>query len=475
MLLPLRLSSLITSWTLGLLGAAALMPSAHGENSTWINSGTGDWFDAGNWSTGLVPSSTTTAKVTNGGTLQITSGSASVTNLTLGDPSGVMTGNGKLTVDGGYLQTPISTIDQGSLATLNSGTWWTGDGNIGYAGSGTLVQNGGLYTPASLIIGYGPGTKGTVLINGGTLQTAGAISLATNGQGTLTINNGLMAAQTIILGSGTLTVGSSDTAKAILQVNVISLNQTSSLLVIDGGILKATQNQANFISSTRQSVRLTEKGGTIDTQAFTIGIKASFSGVGPLIKVGSGTLVLSGSNFYSGATDVQEGTLQLGQSGTAGLLFGAAQVEAGTSLTGEGTVRGDATVAGTLNPGAASSGTLIFNKQLLLQDAMVRMDLTSATAFDRIQASGLLTYDGTLLLVLADGFLPNVGDTFQLFLAGTTTGLFCNIAFTSQGYTGTMNYSTGTLTVTGVPEPASLAWLGLVSGALAWVWRARRA
>lgn len=57
---------------------------------------------------------------------------------------------------------------------------------------------------------------------------------------------------------------------------------------------------------------LAAQGGTIDTQANTATFSGVISGPGALTKIGTGTLVLSGDNSYSGATLINQGTLRAG-------------------------------------------------------------------------------------------------------------------------------------------------------------------
>ncbi len=89
---------------------------------------------------------------------------------------------------------------------------------------------------------------------------------------------------------------------------------------------------------------------TVSDAASTLAISGSVSGSGSLIKAGSGTLVLSGANGYSGATTVAGGYLNIQNSdaldGTTGVTVnsgGALQMQGGittdnsTSLTINGT------------------------------------------------------------------------------------------------------------------------------------------
>ncbi len=57
-------------------------------------------------------------------------------------------------------------------------------------------------------------------------------------------------------------------------------------------------------------------GGTVDTQANSATFSGIISGPGSLTKIGTGTLILSGDNSYSGATFVNQGTLRAGAAGT---------------------------------------------------------------------------------------------------------------------------------------------------------------
>src|SRR5262249_52202527 len=80
---------------------------------------------------------------------------------------------------------------------------------------------------------------------------------------------------------------------------------------------------------------------------------------GSLVKIGNGTLTLNGINTYTGITDVQAGTLLVGdQSNPGASIAAAAQIDSGATLGGYGTIGGDLTNFGTVRPGV-SIGTLI--------------------------------------------------------------------------------------------------------------------
>jgi len=87
------------------------------------------------------------------------------------------------------------------------------------------------------------------------------------------------------------------------------------------------------------------------------------SGTGSLNQNGLGTLILTGSSNYTGATAVSAGTLQV--NGVLGTT--AVTVQSGATLAGQGTIGGSVTIqdGGHLAPGATAQtlgvGSLLLN------------------------------------------------------------------------------------------------------------------
>lgn len=216
--------------------------------------------------------------------------------------------------------------------------------------------------------------------------------------------------------------------------------------------------QGGLNMGTSSAVHLTLTGTGSQNLSTAVGTGLTFSG--SLTKAGTGTWTMNQNLSYSGGMVISEGTLvivDLGETASA-LGSGAVEVEAGGTLAGVGTVLGDTVVAGTLAPGN-SPGEMQFTGDLFLAGtAVVQMELASLANFDQISVDGLLTYDGTLEITLLGGYFPEIGDTFDLFDAGSVAGLqFDAITFNLGGYDGTFDAGTGVLSITTVPEPSALA------------------
>ncbi|RYD75659.1 MAG: PEP-CTERM sorting domain-containing protein, partial [Verrucomicrobiaceae bacterium] len=188
-------------------------------------------------------------------------------------------------------------------------------------------------------------------------------------------------------------------------------------------------------------------------------------------KSGTGSLVLIGNNTYTGDTIIQAGTLDLRGSiaGSLNILLkpdallnvanatGGFRLALTQTLKGTGTVTGNSTIDGVLSPGEGL-GTLQFTGNLTL--AGTASHELQKTGFslnsDLANVSGLLTLGGALN-VTASGDLLAMGDTFNLFDAGSFAGTFTsyNLPALDPGLfwdTSKLGID-GTLAV--VPEPSA--------------------
>jgi autotransporter-associated beta strand protein len=229
------------------------------------------------------------------------------------------------------------------------------------------------------------------------------------------------------------------------------------------------------------------------------GADAAMASAVSVTKTGAGAVVMNGNNTYSAATAVNGGSMIV----TGTLANSAVTVAAGATLGGDGLVGALATIAnsGTLAPGAAPTGLGILELGGLSLGSSATTVLaitgtTPGTDFDQVSIlSGPLALGGTLDLAGSNIDGATVGTSYQLFdSAVTPTGSFSSLTalggiysgitwsgpvggvWTSTNGTGgnylTFTEGTGTLAV--VPEPSTLAVIGLGLAGLAVAARRRR-
>jgi autotransporter-associated beta strand protein len=235
-------------------------------------------------------------------------------------------------------------------------------------------------------------------------------------------------------------------------------------------------------------------GGTFtiaDTIADTTGAAGGARG---LTKLGTNTLTLTGSNTYSGGTTVTSGRLEVNNTSGSGTGSGTVTVNAGAFLAGEGSITTGSNnyvyINGTLQAGstAATQGTDFslstsgMGGTVFGATSTAHFDLWSTTGTDqssllaaadmlRIFGDLTLTTGSTLKLGNPNNLTFQEGDVFRLFdWTGVTTrtGTFSTIDSADLNL-GSLNldtsnlYTTGTISILGIPEPgrALLLILGL--------------
>ena len=136
-----------------LLTLGTVVRPACGEVITW-NVTSGTWNVGGNWSSGAVPTTSSTAIIDSGRTVLLGTGvSGTAASIIVAN-----TNTGTLSLSGGQLMATTSIVgnNQGAsgAVTISSGTWAnSGDLELGRSGTGTMLLTGGRVSNATGYIG----------------------------------------------------------------------------------------------------------------------------------------------------------------------------------------------------------------------------------------------------------------------------------------------------------------------------------
>ncbi|QCI67761.1 autotransporter domain-containing protein [Phreatobacter stygius] len=364
------------------------------------------------------------------------------------------------------------------------------------AGTAVITNGtGGVLYFGSTILG---GTDTASADHATIVNTAGGLTFfggfATAGNATITSQSGsaVFFGESSTAGSATITnqadaatfFSDSSTAGNATIINEAAVGPAYALLVFDGSSTAGnatiiTRNGSEVLfggNSTGGNARfITEAGGLVDfgfsfgpnndgrlsagsiegagdyflgSNQLTVGsnnrstevsgVIADSCGCGPgggsLVKVGTGTLTLSGANTYTGPTIVEAGTLTVN-----GSLVSAVTVNAGAWLSGVGTI-GALDLSGNLAPGN-SIGTMTVAGNATFNAGSVTFIELSGTTADRVNIGGTATLAGGLRVVLAgSGF--NFTTTYTVLSAtGGRTGTFTDLSSTLPAITPHLTYT----------------------------------
>ena len=343
----------------------------------------------------------------------------------------------------------------GSTGTPTTGTWntagnWSPSGVPSSTSSTTQLDFGGSlstsYTSTDDIAGNF--TFGTINLKSTSSATdtiaasAGQLLLVATSGATISQNTGASGAFTISMGIMSAVTGNSGTA-------TLTLGGDGSGLVTLSGVL-SQQNNNKILA---------------------------------LTKTGNSTFILSGANTYTGATQVNGGTLYVNGSLASGSAVTVSN--SGTVLGGSGTINGTISVGSgaILQGGSGSTGQTLTLKGAVTMNtgSIIQLALGSSLAHSTIAMSS-----ATLTFATNQDFkfiYPTVATT------GTYTGIITGVSNPTQavmntwkidtfGTTGSFSWDAANsgeidLTLTAVPEPGTWFAAALAFPALAYAQRRR--
>ncbi|TGV10365.1 autotransporter domain-containing protein, partial [Alcaligenaceae bacterium 429] len=338
----------------------------------------------------------------------------------------VLSGNNSYTGD---------TLVQGGVLSISS------DKNLGAASSNLVMNGGGLATTASFNSGRHMDLQQTAAVNV-------AADTKVDWQGIIDGAGGLTkaGAGTLVLSGANNYAGVTTIAGGTLQIDSDARLGTAPNMVFDGGGLATT---ASFNSGREIALN---KTGFVDVAASTeLGLQGDISGAGGLIKVGTGTLTLAGTNSYAGDTTLGGGITQISSAANLGANSGAVVFEGGSlAATASLNTAHDFTLNKTGSVAVAAGATMGVDGAVTGKGDLLKTGQGTLALSNTANAYGnTLVQEGTLVAQAGSvsGHIANAG-TVVLDQAADAT--FANDILALNNQKGSMvKKGQGTLTLAG--------------------------
>jgi fibronectin-binding autotransporter adhesin len=369
----------------------------------------------------------TLSKEINGGGSLIKNGDGALTLSVSNSFSGGLTVNaGKLSINSDYA------LGTGTLTFNNTSTFGAG----GQTTTNNMVVNG------NVTIGANCNVEGQISGNGSITYDSPGFTLA------LRANNSAF--------SGPVTNAS---ANSTIQVKLPNSLGTGKLYLNGGTLGGHSGGSANGSTPLTNAIVLLADSAIGNNQA--LDLAGPISGGFAVTRNGTGKMVWSGANTYSGDTTLAGtgGTYVNGSLASPNVI-----VNAGT-LGGAGTISGAVAVnsTATLAPGtnANAVGALTINNTLTFAGGSTNlMDLDGLNnTNDTVKGLSAVTFNGTLTVTSLGGTFA-AGDSYKLFYASSYSGNFTatNLPALVGGLEWAWNPANGVLSI--VSGPRAISWTG---------------
>jgi fibronectin-binding autotransporter adhesin len=389
-------------------------------------------------------------------------------------------------------------------ATAGVGTTGLGDGTIKVDLLNTKAFNiadgvAGDDLIANAVLQNGAGTGGLTKNGAGTMVLSGTVGNTYTGP--TTVNAGVLvlnktAGQTAVPGSLAVNGSSRVVLRQSNQIAATAAVVMAGTAVLDLETGNASQTVGSLTGVSGNKVLLGSGSLLTTGDATAATFAGNIHGAGAITKQGTGKFTLTGDSDYTGATNINNGNLEVGVAGTGSIHGSPVFVNANGILSGTGSVSLERTgslladaavllnVGGSINPG--NSPGILSTGSMYTTGGTVNYEIGGLTPgngsgfYDQLNVAGAVNLTGTTIANFSvfGGHTPTSTDLYFLLnndgsdpIVGTFSGIPEGAIVTLGGvnYTATYQADYSSNAVSGgndfalVPEPTA-AVLALLSG-----------